>query len=128
MAKILVIEDDAALRKVYVNVLTKEGHAVESAVDGQEGLRMAEAAEPDLILLDMRMPHMTGIEFLRAYDVRSKHPNVRVVAFSASDVPQLVDDARQLGVVRYLAKYNFTPRSMVAVIKEALSEPATPGA
>lgn len=126
MAKILVIEDDAALRKVYVNVLVKEGHVVESAVDGQEGLRMAEAAEPDLILLDMRMPHMTGLDFLRAYDVRAKHPKVKVVAFSASDIPQLVDDARQLGVSRYLAKYNFTPRSMVAVIKEALAERTEP--
>jgi CheY-like chemotaxis protein len=128
MPRILVIEDDSALRKVYVNVLVKEGFTVDSAVDGAEGLSKAEASEPDLILLDMRMPHMTGIEFLRAYDLRGRHPKVRVVAFSASDVPQLVDEATQLGVSRYLAKYSFTPRSMIAVIKEALAQDPRPGA
>ena len=122
MTRILVIEDDPALRKVYTTVLSKEGFKVATAVDGADGLKQAEADEPDMILLDMRMPNMTGIEFLRAYEVAAKHPKVCVVAFSASDVPQFVDEARALGVVRYLAKYNFTPRSMVATIREALAE------
>lgn len=75
-----------------------------------------------MILLYMRIPNMTGIEFLRAYDIAAKHPKVRVVAFSASDVPQFVDEAPAPGVARYLAKYNFAPRSMVATIREALAE------
>src|SRR5688572_26618795 len=101
MKKILVVEDDQTLQKVYRAVLAKEGFKVEVASDGLEGLMKAEADEPDLIVLDMLMPNMTGIEFLKAYDIKNKHPKVKVIAFSNSDVPDRVNEALELGAKKY---------------------------
>jgi CheY-like chemotaxis protein len=123
MAKILVIEDDNALRKVYVTILTKDGHDVTAAFDGKEGLRLAQEQEPDLILLDMMMPNMNGLEFLRAYDIKGKHPRVKVIAFSNTEKPEFVNEAPKLGAVRYMTKYSFTPKAMVTLVRETLAQP-----
>ncbi len=93
MTRILVVEDDPTIQKIYRNVLTKEGYEVEVASDGKEGLTKATAKEPDLIILDMLMPNMSGIEFLRAYDIINKHPSVKVIAFSNTEQPQRVSEA-----------------------------------
>ena len=123
MAKVLVIEDDPTLRKVYVTVLTKEGFEVAEAGNGEEGLRLAEANEPDLILLDMMMPRMSGLDFLRAYDVKVRHPKVKVVAFSATEKVEFVTEAPKLGAAKYLTKFRFSPKAMVQMVRETLAQP-----
>lgn len=123
MNRILIVEDDQTLQKVYKTLLTKEGYQVDVASDGAEGLAKANAQEPDLIVLDMLMPNMTGLEFLRAYDVINKHPKVKVIAFSNSDQPERVGDALALGARKYMAKYSFSPKAMVGLIKDTLAEP-----
>ena len=122
MAKILIIEDDPSLRKIYVAILSMEGFNVTGAFDGQEGLRLAAEIQPDLILLDMMMPNMNGIEFLRAYDILGQHPKVKVIAFSNTEKPEFVNEARKLGATRYTAKYSFTPKTLVSLIRETLAE------
>src|SRR5688572_6186583 len=122
MPRILVVEDDNSLRKVYVAILTKEGYDVAAAADGKEGLRLANESEPDLILLDMMMPNMNGIEFLRAYDIKGKHPTVKVIAFSNTEKPEFVSEAPKLGATRYMTKYSFSPKAMVGLIKETLAK------
>ncbi|MGH8459178.1 MAG: response regulator [Nevskiales bacterium] len=121
MAKVLIVEDDPSLRKIYVSILTKEGFDVTGAFDGKEGLRLASESEPDLILLDMMMPNMTGIEFLRAYDIPGKHPKVKVIAFSNTEQAEFVDESKKLGATAYMAKFRFTPGSLVAMVRETLS-------
>lgn len=121
MAKILVVEDDPALRKIYVSILTKEGHAVTGAFDGTEGLRLATESEPDLILLDMMMPNMNGIEFLRAYDIKGRHPTVKVIAFSNTEKPEFMHEAPKLGAAKYITKYSFSPKALVELIGQTLS-------
>jgi DNA-binding response OmpR family regulator len=118
--RILVIEDDVNLRKVYVTILGKEGFDVVAAVDGKDGLRLANEKEPDLILLDMMMPNMNGIDFLKAYDIPGKHPKVKVLAFSATEKADFQSEAARLGAARYLTKFSVSPKKMVAVIREAL--------
>lgn len=123
MKRVLIVEDNAALQKIYVTLLTKEGYDVEFAGDGKQALEKANAATPDLILLDMMMPNLDGVGFLKAYDVKAKHPNVKVVIFSNTEVPAKVAEAKQLGAVKYMTKYNFTPKDMVAMIRELLAQP-----
>ncbi len=122
MAKILIVEDDAILQSAYNTVLSMEGFEVFTAPDGVEGLRVANEQSPDVILLDMLMPNLNGIDFLRSYDVKTKHPNSRVIVFSNISVPESMKEAMQLGAVKYLTKASFTPKEMVAVIKEVLGQ------
>jgi CheY-like chemotaxis protein len=72
MASILVVEDDKDLNQAYKLILEHEGHAVATAFNGEEALTLAETDEPDLILLDLLMPIMGGLDFLKHYDL-TKH-------------------------------------------------------
>jgi two-component system response regulator VicR len=65
MAKILIVEDERTLNEAYELILKKQGHDVEVAYNGDEALQVFKKHEPELILLDLRMPKMDGVEFLK---------------------------------------------------------------
>ena len=121
MSKILIVEDDPFLRKAYINVLTKEGFDVDFATTGVEALEKAAAKEPDLIILDMLLPQMDGVQFLKTYDVKTKHPNVKVIVFSNMSIAEKVNEAIQLGAANYKTKAFFSPREMVQLIRDTLA-------
>jgi DNA-binding response OmpR family regulator len=111
---ILVIEDDEMLREIYAVKLQMEGFVVDTAQDGAEGLAKATANEPDIILLDMIMPRMTGLEFLAAYQLSSNHPGVKAIVLSNKSSVHDVNEAKSLGVSDYLIKARHTPDDIVA--------------
>ena len=121
-AKVLIVEDDAVLNSAYETVLKMEGHDARSACDGVEGLEMAEQDEPDIILLDMLMPNLNGLEFLQKYNPRQNHPNTKIIVFSNMSVPSDVKNAMELGASKYLTKSSFTPKEIAGIIKEVLNE------
>lgn len=120
MSKVLVIEDDDILRQAYITKLQMEGFSVDSASNGREGLKKAQANPPDIILLDMLMPNMDGLEFLKEYDLKKKHSKVKVVVFSNASMPGTVKAAIELGASKYLTKASFTPNEMVTTVKEVI--------
>jgi two-component system, OmpR family, response regulator VicR len=120
MSKILIVEDHAALRRGYRTILAAAGHEVFEAVDGEEALRQAEQVNPELILLDLLMPNMDGIRFLREYNVKEKHPNVIVIIFSNSSAPDKVQEAMDLGAKRYLIKAVISPKEIVKIVHAEL--------
>lgn len=122
--KILVVEDDDILRSAYTTKLSMEGFEVSAADSGMEALRQAERNEPDVILLDLHMPGMSGLEMLEAYDPRKKHPSVEVIVFSNLMIPGLAEKVSKLGAARFLTKATVTPREMVRVIRETLDKSA----
>lgn len=128
MSKILIVEDDPFLRKAYVNVLSKEGFEVDFATTGVEALEKATAHEPDLIILDMLMPQMNGVEFLKAYDVKTKHPHVKVIVFSNMSIAEKINEAIELGASNYKTKAFFSPREMVQLIRDTLAGETAPAA
>lgn len=121
MTKVLVVEDDLRLKLTYDIILKKEGYEVDRAVDGVEALAKAESFQPDLILLDVRMPNMDGIEFLRQYKLKEKHPNVKVIVFSNMEQPEQLDEAYELGASRYMLKSSTSPRELSELIKATLA-------
>src|SRR5689334_9445366 len=126
MARVLVIEDYENLRLIYKTALTEAGYTVDLSSDGLEALDLVKKHEPDLILLDLLLPHMGGLEFLRAFDM-AKHPQTAVVVFSNLYSPNLLEEAQKLGVKYYLTKSNFTPDEMITFVGKALAErPAVP--
>lgn len=120
MAKVLLIEDDPFIRSVYENILTKENYEVVLAKDGTEGLAIAKADEPDLIILDMLMPGLDGIEFLEKYNLKAKHPNVKVIVLSNMLIQDKVDRAIELGASNYKTKALFSPREMMDLVRDTL--------
>lgn len=87
MAKILVIEDDAAIRDALCDVLTLAGHDASGADNGKSGLESVEREMPEVILLDLRMPVMNGVEFLREFQRRGHPARVIVLTANPQDLP-----------------------------------------
>lgn len=117
---ILVVEDEQALNEAYQMILRKVGYNVFVAFDGQEALDIVAKEEPDIILLDLRMPRMDGIEFLRNYNLRQNHPNVKVIIFSNYDMQKEIDEAYNLGADRYFMKALASPKELLQVVENTL--------
>lgn len=117
--KILVVEDDETLREVYALKLSMEGFEVGTAADGLEGLEQAKQLSPDLIILDMMMPRMDGIEFLRVYSSESGG-SAKVLVASNKTISQEIDEAKRLGASDYLVKSQITPDELVMQVRKLL--------
>jgi two-component system alkaline phosphatase synthesis response regulator PhoP len=122
-ARILVIEDDRFLRRACEVSLKKRGFTVITAVDGEEGVQQALTESPDLILLDMLMPKLNGIETLEALKKAEQTRNIPVVILSNSSIEADVQKAKSLGAVGYLVKASLSLRELgdhvVAFLEDA---------
>ncbi len=117
---ILVVEDEPDLAEIYQTLLEQAGYDVAVAHNGKEALERAEAKEPQVILLDLRMPVMDGVGFLERYDLKNAHPKVKVVVFSNYDMQDEIDDAYRLGADRYVLKAWASPRELLQIVKDSL--------
>lgn len=118
---ILIVEDEPELAEIYQTLLKQAKYTVYAAHNGKEALEVAEAHKPDLILLDLRMPVMDGVEFLEAYDLKTTHPDVKVVVFSNYDMQDEIDDAYRLGADRYVLKAWASPRELLQIVADSLA-------
>ncbi len=103
-ACVLLIEDDKFLRKACEVSLKKRGLTVLTAADGEEGLQRARTHSPDLILLDMLMPKLSGMETLGALKQDERTSGIPVVILSNSSIDTKVQQAKALGAIGYLVK------------------------
>lgn len=122
MARILIVEDDKDLNNAYSIILRNEGHEVAEAYDGKEALAKLEDFSPDLILLDLLMPVMGGLEFLQHYDLQKKHPDVKVLIFTNMENSPEVAEAYKLGVQRCIIKSWTAPHNLARVISDTLNQ------
>lgn len=121
MARILIVEDDRDLNSAYQTILKKAGHTVGSALNGQEALDQADDFKPDLILLDLLMPIMGGLEFLQHYNL-DQRPNVKVLIFTNMENSPEVNEAYNLGATRCIIKSWTAPQSLAKVIDDVLGK------
>jgi len=119
-ATILIVEDEQALNEAYQMILKKSGYDVHAAYDGQEALEITANLEPTLILLDLRMPRMDGIEFLQRYNLKEEHPAVKVIVFSNYDMQKEIDEAYKYGAERYILKAWASPKELLQVVENTL--------
>jgi CheY-like chemotaxis protein len=119
--QILVIEDEQALSDAYEMILDGQGYNVTVAHDGSEALELTKSLEPDLILLDLRMPKVNGIEFLELYRPLELHPDVKIIVFSNLDTQKEIDQAYSLGAQRYILKAWASPKELIKLVKDTLS-------
>ncbi len=117
MNTILIIDDDDQLRASFDKLLVEEGYAVRSAVSGEEGLKMMQGNSPDLVILDMRLPGMNGLEtFHKIHGIEPKLPVIMMTAYSTTET---AIEATKSGAFDYILK-PFDIPEMLTVINQAL--------
>jgi len=121
MAKILVIDDDLNLRTLYKQVLGAQNHVVDVAVDGGQGLTTMLKGGYDLILLDIRMPQMNGIQVMGAYNkIGSKLPNKKIYFLTNDKDEMTISQGIATSASGYLIKSQYTPDKLVAEVERIL--------
>ena len=117
MSTILIIDDDDQLRKGFDKLLKEEGYYTKCAASGEAGLKIIKKEIPDLVVLDMRLPGMNGLETFKA--IREIEPKLPVIIMTAYGTTETAIEATKLGAFDYTLK-PFDIPNMLAVIKQAL--------
>jgi DNA-binding response OmpR family regulator len=118
--RILIVEDDRFLRRACQARLEQQGYTILTASDGEEGLRVARAEAPDLILLDLLMPKLSGAEMLRILRAEDGTRTIPVLVLSNSSRREDVDHIRGLGISGYFVKANLSLQDLSTQVKLAL--------
>lgn len=123
---LLLIEDYPSIQDIYKEVLTKAGHQVEVIADGATALSRLQDNQYDLVILDILLPNLTGVELLRKVQkLKKKNKFPKVLVLSDFDKPELVQEVLKLGAVKYLIKVDYTPAEIVKIIEDvAAGEPS----
>ena len=121
MAKILIAEDERDIRDLVAFTLRFAGHEVVAASNGEEAVQMAPQANPDLILMDVRMPRMTGYEACRAIKANPDLKDIPIVFLSAKGQESEIQTGLEVGAEEYLLK-PFAPDQLTDRVKAILSK------
>ena len=122
MKKILFIEDEAAIQKTLGESLRNKGYDVQSALDGEEGLRLAKSEKPDLILLDLILPKLHGLDLLERIRKDDDIKETPVIILTNLENVGEVERALELGANTYLVKANYSLEDVVAKVKRAMGD------
>lgn len=121
MTRIAIIEDDPVISQMYRMKFEADGFEVQLADNGKRGASLVESFDPDIILLDLKMPVMDGAEALakiRAHDWGKKIPVIILTNLGEEEAPKSI---RALGIHSYIVKAELTPRQVVGRVKDALN-------
>ena len=117
---ILVIDDDKLFRKSLAEALKEAGFKVEEAEDGNQGLAKAVELKPDLVVTDITMPGLSGLELVSKLRQDPAGKDLRIIVLSADETTDTLNDALQSGVTVYIAKDYLAPQAMVEQIATAV--------
>ena len=121
MPKIAIIEDDQAISQMYRFKFEAEGFTVETAENGKLGLELTESMKPDIILLDLMMPEMTGDQMLEKLRKTSWGKDVKVIILTNMGEQEIPENVKNLGVVGIILKADMTPRQVADLVKKSLT-------
>lgn len=121
MAKILIVEDDPLMSRMYQKIFTFEGYEVDMAGDGEEGLEKARSGKPTLMLLDIMMPKMNGLQVLEKLKADPETKSIPVVMLTNLAGQQDAETALSKGAVKYIVKSEYDPKQVANMVKEILA-------
>jgi len=122
MQYILLIEDDPFLIDIYSTKLKKSGFDDGVAKDGEEALAKLKEKKPDLVVLDIVLPHIDGWEILANIKTNSNWKELKVMILSNLGQKEEVEKGMSLGASKYLIKAHYTPAEVVEEIKKCLKD------
>lgn len=118
---ILVVDDAAFMRMMIRDILSREGYAIQEAVNGRDAIEKFRDMRPDLVTLDITMPEIDGVEALRA--MRQIDPEARVLMVSAMGQQKMIVEALEAGAADFLVK-PFQPTKVLHTVKKCLEDSA----
>ena len=122
MKKILIIDDDVVFQKTMRAKLESCSYAVAQAFDGEEGLTKVTSENPDLMLLDIMMPKLNGLEFLKKLHQDKDVPNIPILITSNMSTTEKIGEGLSLGIRGYIIKSDETLDTIVAEVQNILKE------
>jgi len=121
VAKILIVEDDPLMTRLYQKVFKFEKYEVEVASNGMTGLEKVETFKPTLILLDIMMPKMNGLQVLAKLKANPETKKIPVVVLTNLAGTQDAETAMAKGAVKYIVKSEHEPKEVVKIVKGILA-------
>jgi DNA-binding response OmpR family regulator len=122
VTKIAIIEDDQAISQMYRIKFEAEDYEVETAENGKLGLELVEKMQPDIILLDLMMPEMTGDEMLQRLRETTWGKDMKVIILTNMGEQEAPPIIKQLGVRHFIVKAEMTPRQVAEMVKSELGK------
>jgi len=122
MTKVLIVDDDQTMRSLYERVFSLEGFTVELGEGGKTGLEKAQTVAPDIILLDMMMPGVNGLEVLEKLKADPATAHIPVIVMSNYSELNISTRAIDLGAAQYLIKSDVDPSVAVEIVRKTLGQ------
>lgn len=122
MTKIMLVEDDVALRDIYTSRFEAEGYEVATASDGEQALTVAVKEKPELILLDIMMPKISGFDVLDILRNTPETKDTKIIVMSALSQTADMEKGKSLGANEYLVKSQVTLSEVVERVKSLLAK------
>lgn len=120
--KIAIVEDDIVIAQMYRMKFESEGFEVQTAENGRLGVELCEKMRPDMLLLDLRMPEMTGEEALQKIRTTDWGKRLPVIVLTNLGEEEAPDSLKKLGIHSYIVKAELTPSQVTERVKQALAE------
>ena len=120
--KVLIVEDDAFISSIYKTKLEREGFEALTAENGVEAMKLLEAIVPDMMLLDIIMPYMDGMEVLKSIKKDDRWKKIPVILLTNLSEKEKIDEALGIGADDYLLKSHFTPSEVLEKVNSLLKK------
>ena len=122
MKKILIIEDDPIVANVYRNKLAVDGYQIEVAPDGEAGLKIMRTFHPQLIILDLMLPTISGVEVIKEIRNEEEFAKVPIIVFSNTYLTNIIQDAWRAGASKCLSKSSSTPKDVIEAVRHTIGD------
>ncbi len=119
--KVLLVEDEQSIRELYTRQFTKSGFLVQAVGDGQQALQVLDTEKFDLLLLDIMLPGMNGLQVLRDFKAKNPTSPMKVVLLTNLGQDNIIKEGFSMGANGYLIKASYTPDQVVTEVKNILA-------
>ena len=122
MKKILIIEDDPVVANVYRNKLAVDGYQTEVASDGETGLKLMETFQPQIIIVDLMLPTLSGVDVIREARSQAAFAKTPIIVLSNTYLTNLVQEAWRAGASKCLSKTDCAPKDVIAAVRQLIGD------
>src|ERR1039458_2570574 len=122
MKKILIIEDNQIVANVYRNKFAVENYQTEVALDGETGLKTMRTFQPDIIILDLMLPKMSGVDVIKQIRAEADFAKLPIIVFSNTYLTNLIQEAWKAGANKCLSKASCSPQEVLDMVRHSVGD------